>query len=93
MKLVEFKVNDFINEVDSKRPAPGGGSVAALAGSLSSALARMVCHWTIGKKKFKALDEKTQELVFNAMNLLDLILLTLNNMLSHIKKVLTYFLL
>jgi formiminotetrahydrofolate cyclodeaminase len=71
MKLVEFKVNDFINEVDSKRPAPGGGSVAALAGSLSSALARMVCHLTIGKKKFKALDEPTQELVNNAMSNLE----------------------
>lgn len=71
MKLIEFKVNDFINEVDSKRPAPGGGSVAALAGSLSSALARMVCHLTVGKKKFKALDEKTQELVYNAMSALE----------------------
>lgn len=68
MKLVELKINDFINEVDSKSPAPGGGSVAALSGSLSSSLARMVCHLTVGKKKFKALDETTQQLVFNAMN-------------------------
>lgn len=71
MKLVELKVNEFVNVVDSKSPAPGGGSVAALAGSLSSALARMVSHLTIGKKKFKALDEETQELVFNAMTNLE----------------------
>ncbi len=71
MKLVDLKVNDFINEVDSKSPAPGGGSVAALTGSLSSSLARMVCHLTVGKKKFKALDEETQKLVFDAMNNLE----------------------
>lgn len=71
MKLVELKVNDFVNEVDSKSPAPGGGSVAALAGSLSSALARMVSHLTIGKKKFKALDEEIQNKVFQAMETLE----------------------
>jgi len=71
MKLIDLKVNEFINEVDSKTPAPGGGSVAALAGSLSSSLARMVCHLTVGKKKFKALDEETQKSVFTAMNNLE----------------------
>ncbi len=71
MKLVELKVNEFVNEVDSKSPAPGGGSVAALSGSLSSALARMVSHLTVGKKKFKALDEDTQKLVFDAMETLE----------------------
>jgi len=71
MKLVDYKVNEFVNVVDSKNPAPGGGSVAALAGSLSSALARMVSHLTVGKKKFKALEEDTQNLVFDAMNTLE----------------------
>mgnify|MGYP000869964824 FL=1 len=71
MKLVELKISDFINEVDSKSPAPGGGSVAALAGSLSSSLARMVCHLTVGKKKFKALEDDIQSLVFDAMSSLE----------------------
>ncbi|MGL5803078.1 MAG: cyclodeaminase/cyclohydrolase family protein, partial [Cetobacterium sp.] len=30
MKLVELSVKDFLNIVDSKSPAPGGGSVSAL---------------------------------------------------------------
>jgi len=71
MKLVELKISDFINEVDSKSPAPGGGSVAALSGSLSSSLARMVCHLTVGKKKFKALEDDIQSLVFDAMRSLE----------------------
>lgn len=70
MKLVELKVNEFINEVDSKSPAPGGGSVAALAGSLSSALARMVSHLTIGKKRYRNLEEADQNKVLLAQDIL-----------------------
>jgi glutamate formiminotransferase/formiminotetrahydrofolate cyclodeaminase len=42
----------FLDELASDSPAPGGGSVAALAGSLGTALAAMVCRLTIGKKKY-----------------------------------------
>lgn len=70
MKLIDLTVHDFINEVDSKSPAPGGGSVAALAGSIASALSRMVGHLTVGKKKFKALDEHTQNEFNEALNVL-----------------------
>lgn len=58
--LRELKVTEFVNEVDSKSPAPGGGSVSALASSLGVALSRMVGHLSVGKKKFKALDEDIQ---------------------------------
>lgn len=71
MKLVDLKTNEFVNEVASKSPAPGGGSVAALAGSLSSALAHMVTGLTIGKKKFKAKEETTQNFVLNAVSELE----------------------
>lgn len=43
----------FIDELASKSPAPGGGSVAALSGALSAALVCMVCELTIGKEKYK----------------------------------------
>ena len=45
-------VNEFIEEVSSDLPAPGGGSVSALAGALGAALTAMVCRLTIGKKKY-----------------------------------------
>ena len=56
----EMKIIDFLNEVDSPSPAPGGGSVAALCGSLGVALSRMYAHLSISKKRFKELDEPTQ---------------------------------
>jgi glutamate formiminotransferase/formiminotetrahydrofolate cyclodeaminase len=52
--LVSMKVEAFVDEVASDSPAPGGGSVAALAGSLGAALATMVCNLTVGKKGYEA---------------------------------------
>ena len=58
--LIEMKVKQFIDEVDSKSPAPGGGSVAALSASLGVSLVRMVGHLTMDKKRFLALDSTIQ---------------------------------
>jgi len=43
---------DFVDEVSRDSPAPGGGSVAALAGALGSALAAMVANLSIPKGEF-----------------------------------------
>jgi methenyltetrahydrofolate cyclohydrolase len=50
--LTSMTVTRFIDELASNSPAPGGGSVAALAGALGSALTSMVASLTIGKKKY-----------------------------------------
>jgi glutamate formiminotransferase/formiminotetrahydrofolate cyclodeaminase len=43
---------DFVDEVSRDTPAPGGGSVAALAGALGGALAGMVANLSVGKGEF-----------------------------------------
>ncbi|MCG6986811.1 MAG: glutamate formimidoyltransferase [Gemmatimonadetes bacterium] len=45
---------DFVDEVSRDTPAPGGGSVAALAGALGGALAAMVANLNVGKGSFDA---------------------------------------
>ncbi|MBI9009747.1 MAG: cyclodeaminase/cyclohydrolase family protein [Tenericutes bacterium] len=60
MKLVELTVSEFLSELASKSPAPGGGSVAALSGSSGAALVTMVGALTSKKKKFLALPELEQ---------------------------------
>jgi glutamate formiminotransferase / formiminotetrahydrofolate cyclodeaminase len=50
--LVKRSVADFVDEVSRDTPAPGGGSIAALAGALGAALASMVANLTIGKAGF-----------------------------------------
>jgi glutamate formiminotransferase/formiminotetrahydrofolate cyclodeaminase len=50
---------DFVDEVSRDTPAPGGGSVSALAGALGAALAAMVANLSIGKGEY---DDRYQEL-------------------------------
>ena len=52
--LVSMTVERFVDEVSSNSPAPGGGSVAALAGSLGAALAAMVANLTVGKAGYES---------------------------------------
>lgn len=47
--LTDLSVEAFIDEVASSSPAPGGGSVAALAGALGAALVAMVARLTADK--------------------------------------------
>ena len=52
--LASMTVAKFTDEVSTESPAPGGGSVAALSGSLGAALTSMVANLTIGKKGYEA---------------------------------------
>jgi len=52
-KLCGMRLDDFIDEVGKDSPAPGGGSVAALAGALGSGLGSMVASLTPAKKGFE----------------------------------------
>ncbi len=63
MKLIEKPVTKFLDELASKSPAPGGGSVAALAGSLGSALTSMVSQLTIGKKKYAGVEKDMKKVL------------------------------
>ncbi|HSV56853.1 MAG TPA: glutamate formimidoyltransferase [Magnetospirillaceae bacterium] len=59
--LASLRTSAFADQVSSDSPAPGGGSVAALAGCLGAALAAMVANLTVGRKGYeeswKALDD------------------------------------
>jgi len=71
MKLIDLTLRDFMKEVDSPSPAPGGGSVCAYAVAQGIGLLRMVAHLTISKKKFMALDEEIKIDYLNRMATLD----------------------
>jgi len=49
-KLVDMTVTGFVHETSSESPAPGGGSVAALAGALGTALGTMVANLSSHKR-------------------------------------------
>ena len=52
-QLMDLTSEGFMDELSSNSPAPGGGSVAALAGSLGAALVSMVAALTHEKKGFE----------------------------------------
>ena len=55
--LVEMKLTDFIDEVSLESPAPGGGSIAALAGALGASLSSMVSNLTANNRGSESVDE------------------------------------
>lgn len=59
--LASMKVNGFLSELASSSPAPGGGSAAALTGSLGAALSSMVCNLTVGKEKYADVQDEIKE--------------------------------
>lgn len=58
--LVNKKINEYIADLASDLPAPGGGSVAALTGALGASLLAMVCHLTIGKEEFADIEDEVK---------------------------------
>jgi glutamate formiminotransferase/formiminotetrahydrofolate cyclodeaminase len=75
--LVSMQVHAFADEVSRDTPAPGGGSIAALAGSLGAALASMVANLAQGgpdaekDAKLIALAERAQVLKDQLMAAVD----------------------
>ena len=68
MSLVDLSLNGFADDVASSSPAPGGGSVAAYAGSQGYALIAMVCRLTVGREKYRAAEEELTSLMLTAEN-------------------------
>ncbi len=67
--LADQKITEFIADLASDLPAPGGGSVAALSGALAAGLLSMVCHLTIGKKGYESVDSQMQAALIKSDNL------------------------
>ena len=69
--LVKKDLRDFANELSSESPAPGGGSVSALAGALGAALASMVANLTVGKKGYEESWDEMKDVAVNSQRLKD----------------------
>lgn len=67
--LTKKTIDEFLNDLASSSPAPGGGSVAALSGALGAALTSMVANLTIGKKKYIDVEPNMKKVVREAEDL------------------------
>jgi methenyltetrahydrofolate cyclohydrolase len=62
-------VQGFLDILSSEKPAPGGGSAAAISGAMGASLVSMVCRLTIGKKKYAAVEEEAKAILEKAEGL------------------------
>lgn len=59
----------FAAALASKTPVPGGGGASALVGALGAALCSMVANYTVGKKKYAAVEEDVKAILSRAEEL------------------------
>ncbi len=71
MKLIEMKVDDYLDLLKSDAPAPGGGSASALTGAQGLALMLMVADLTLTKEKYLAEHELCQKVKEKGLPLLN----------------------
>ena len=69
MDMKNMTVEDFASKTASSEPAPGGGSVAALAGALAGALSEMVARLTIGKKGYEDVHDEMSAMAEKAQRI------------------------
>ena len=60
--LLEQKTTDFLEQLSSSAPIPGGGGASAAVGAFASALGLMVTNLTVGKKKYAYVEEEILEI-------------------------------
>jgi formiminotetrahydrofolate cyclodeaminase len=60
--LLDQTLRDFLGNLSTDQPTPGGGAVAALAGALAAALGQMAAALTVGRPRFAASENQVQEL-------------------------------
>ncbi len=68
-KLTEQSCIEFGAALASKAPVPGGGGASALVGALGAALCSMVANYTVGKKKYAAVEEDVKAILAEAEEL------------------------
>ena len=56
-------MEQFLKELASKEPTPGGGGASALLGSVSASLCSMVANLTTGKKKYAQYQEDIERIL------------------------------
>jgi len=53
----------YLDDAAKRLPAPGGGSVAALAGALAASMASMAANFTVGNERFRRVEPRVKRLL------------------------------
>jgi len=68
-EIKDTPIEPFLDALASSAATPGGGSAAAIMGSMGAALVSMVCNLTIGKTKYAEVEGDMKEVLEKAEDL------------------------
>jgi len=71
MAFCDKSSREFITELASKAPVPGGGGASALVGAVGMALGNMVGSLTVGKKKYADVEDEIRSLMAKGEKLME----------------------
>jgi formiminotetrahydrofolate cyclodeaminase len=74
MALTKLTVEDFVEQLASASPTPGGGSASALAGAMAAAMVEMAANLTVGREKFRDVEEEMKVILGRAGELREMML-------------------
>ncbi len=64
--MLEQSCNEFITDLASSSPTPGGGGASALVGAVGMALGSMVGNLTLGRKKYAEVEPEIKQLLLKS---------------------------
>ena len=60
---LDRQLREYLDDLASAEPTPGGGSAAALSGAMGAALVCMVARLTLGKAEYAAVHTEIEEII------------------------------
>ena len=60
---INNSIREYLTDLASRKPAPGGGSAAALSAAIGTSLMSMVCNFTIGNPKYQTVEAEAKEIL------------------------------
>ncbi|MBQ6551119.1 MAG: cyclodeaminase/cyclohydrolase family protein [Lachnospiraceae bacterium] len=72
--ITDYAIDDFLTELSSSAPVPGGGGASAVSGAMGVSLGAMSLNLTIGKKKYAEYEEELREALSELETLRDVFL-------------------
>jgi methenyltetrahydrofolate cyclohydrolase len=63
---IKGSVETYLNDLAARKPAPGGGSAAALSAAMGASLMSMVANYTVGNPKYKGCEKRVQGILKKA---------------------------
>lgn len=61
--MTDMNMNEFLDELSSAAPVPGGGGASGYVAAIGMSLGSMVANLTTGKKKYAEYQEEIEELI------------------------------